>query len=78
MQSINQETQYTYLRFKLLTKGLEDECRVRLELLGIECVQEGGAHEAYGIIDASTPLIEFAASDPDVEDVQIGAPPVGF
>jgi len=78
MHSINQETQYKYLRFHLLTEDLEEECRVRLEQLGIECVQEGGAHEAFGIIDASTSDVAVTQTVPEVEAVEFGAPPVGF
>ena len=69
---------YTYLCFHLATRELDDDCRRRLERLGIECVQEGGWYRAYGIMGNNNQVIGLLAQDPDVERVAIGAPPSGF
>lgn len=73
----NRQPQFTYLRFQLLTERLDDRCRDRLERHGVECVQQGGAHEAFGIIDAAESYA-FAGRDPQIRAVEVGAPPSGF
>lgn len=70
--------QYTYLCFHLCTQHLDEDSRVRLEQLGIECVQEGGQYRAYGIIRNDNELMRLAANDPAIERVALGAPPSGF
>jgi hypothetical protein len=70
--------EYKYLCLRLKTEFLEDECRQRLESLGFECVQSGGAHRAYAIVGETPDLLELAAADPDVETISLGSPPVGF
>ncbi len=71
------EPRYQYLRFELTTEDLLDECRARLEQLGVECVQEGGAHEAFGIVDESLSM-EALDRLPAISSVAFNAPPTGF
>lgn len=74
----HEDKEYTYLSFHLTTKALEDECRLHLEEMGIECVQDGGPYQAYGIVEASTDYAGFEACHEAIRSVAIGAPPSGF
>lgn len=78
MSSKSIQKSHYYICLHLNIEEIDDLTRARLEQGGIECVQDGGPHCAYGIIDGSPELIEFASEQACVEHVEFGAPPVGF
>lgn len=75
---MRRRAQYRYIRFQLVTEELMDECRTRLQQSGVECVQQGGAHEAFGIVEASQPFHVVARQDPHIKAAEVGTPPSGF
>lgn len=68
----------TYLCFNLKTEILTDNCRGRLEHLGVECLEEAGAKRAFGIIPYPIEILTLIARDPDINSVSVEAPPSGF
>lgn len=52
------EDTWTYLHFELSSELLSAECRRAIEVLGVECLEEGASFEAYGIARVSGPLLD--------------------
>ncbi|MCA9681809.1 MAG: hypothetical protein KC457_06410 [Myxococcales bacterium] len=78
-ESASENVSYVYIRLRLDTEELDDLTRTRLGKAGVECLQDGGAYRAYGIIDGdSIEVLDEIAAQPHVTTVELGAPPVGF
>ena len=65
----------SYVCFHLRTVQLSAACRERLTRLGVECLSEGPACKAYGIITDVEKNIELLAQDPEVVLIERSDPP---
>jgi len=68
---------YIYIRLTLKTESLSEVCEHRLEKLGVECLQDAGPYEAYGIIADDKYLQQAVLKDPQVLWVGRQDPPSG-
>jgi hypothetical protein len=68
---------FTYIKFRMDSLSLADSSREILEMMGVECLEEGAAYEAYGIVPTSQPLFRALERVPGVREIDFSDPPVG-
>lgn len=71
------EPEYSYVKLELKSEDLDSEERRLLEAVGVECLDQGGSHEAYGIIPMNATLVEILRKLPGIKEVQLEGPPTG-
>lgn len=71
------EVEFIYLRFVLPTTTLPSYVRSRLERLGVECLDEGAEHEAFGVVQNDDSILFQISEIPDILCVEMGDPPSG-
>lgn len=71
------EQKNTYIRLLLSTPFLRPSLRMDLESLGVNCLEEGGAYEAYGIVDNLRQILRVILGLREVLAVEVGEPSGG-
>ena len=74
MESVSND-HFIYVCFHLKNEALTDPCRKRLESRGVECLEQGGPHEAYGIVGLSSDRLNRLFTDPEISWVETREPP---
>ena len=69
---------YVYIKLQLKSPKLDQASRDFLESIGIECLNQGGDYEAYGIISSEATIFDFLSRLPCIKGAEIAAPPVGI
>lgn len=72
---VSHKNTFRYVRFGLSTNTLVPETQKLLEMLGVECLEEGGPGEAYGIIVANEHALVFLERVTGVIDATLQDPP---
>lgn len=74
----SEKERQTYLCFHLRSERLSPACVERLTALGVECLANGAANRAFGIVDVEKEgLLEMLAEDSDVVLIERAEPPSG-
>ena len=68
---------YKYARFELQNEELSSECAARMRALGVECLMEGRAFEAYGIVIDDDVVRTLLLRDPEIFAIDDEEPPSG-
>lgn len=68
---------YKYARFELQHEQLSAECEARMRALGVECLMEGRAFEAYGIVIDDAVVRTLLLRDPEIFAIDDEEPPAG-
>ncbi len=68
---------YKYARFELQNEKLSSECAARMQALGVECLMEGRAFEAYGIVIDDAVVRTSLLRDPEIFSIDDEEPPSG-
>lgn len=68
---------YKYARFELQGETLSSSCAARLRALGVECLMEGRAFEAYGIVIDDAIVRSLLLRDPEIFAIEDEEPPAG-
>lgn len=68
---------FTYVKFTMDSASIRKSSREMLEMMGVECLEEGASFEAYGIVPTSKPLFIALARVPGVREIDVEAPPEG-
>ncbi len=75
LKKIAEEDSFVYLRFSLTTSELTSYCRIQLEGLGLECLDDGAPYEAYGVVSRNLYSLRLFALVPEILAVEEGTPP---
>ena len=76
-RTLADKIKFCYVRLVLSTPFLKHELRTKLHSLGVECLEEGAANEAYGIIEECSMLVRLLAKVEEVLAVEESTPPSG-
>ncbi len=73
----NHSEGFTYIRLHLASRALDTQARQVLEMLGVECLDDGGEYEAYGIVDANRSVLDLIKKLPGIDCIDLESPPSG-
>lgn len=77
LQPLPRTQRFVYICLQLKNESLTNGTRTRLEQIGVSCLEEGGAFQAYGVIDLNA--LSFAALEAaeGVLSLALAEPPSG-
>lgn len=71
------DTQLSYIRFLLRTEHLTKDTERYLEMLGVECIDDGGPFEAFGISAQVPKVLQHIQTSGNVANAEAVEPPSG-
>lgn len=74
---MDEENKVSYMRFMLRTKCLTRDVEKYLGQLGVECVDEGGPFEAFGITAQAPKVLRHIQSSGEIIGADTNCPPTG-
>ena len=78
MLQFNDINEYVYVKLQLITEELDDASRTILEEAGVECLDQGGEYEAYGVVLSNKATLEILNHLPCIKIAALEAPPAGI
>ena len=77
MKDFNNSHEYVYVKLQLRSQILDQKSRSLLESIGVECLDQGGNYEAYGVVSSDTTMLDLISRLPCIMRAGLEAPPVG-
>jgi hypothetical protein len=72
------DSHLVYVKLNLRSRVLNGEARSLLESVGVECLDQGGDFEAYGIVPSEKIILNLLSHMPGIRSAEIAEPPVGI